>query len=161
MLIQRARALFATIMLVYTFGAAATGAAAPAPTAAMMAPIRRLVAFVNTGSSIPGGTYAAAATITDEFAPFHWTSGDVGQLWSAGFTAYNAGAKITKPHIVLGAPTEYAAAASNAYVVFPATFTPLLNGKPFTETGYWTFVLVKSGALWHVASQTWSGVTFR
>jgi len=145
-----ARALLATILMLYTTGAAAFGAAAPAPTGAMMAPVRRLVAFVNTGSRIPEGTYADAGT-----------SGDVGRRWSAGFTAYNAASKITKPHIVLGAPTEYAATSTSAYIVFPATFTPLLNGKPFTETGYWTFVLAKAGAVWRVASQTWAGVTFR
>ena len=139
----------------------AFGAAAPTPTAAMMAPIERITIFVNTGSAIPVGTFGRGATITDEFAPFHWTTGDVGRQWSEGFTASNASVKITKPHFVLGAPTEYASSASRAYIVLPGTFTPLLNGKPYTETGYWTFVEIREGAAWRVASQTWAGVTFK
>jgi hypothetical protein len=133
----------------------------PMPSAAMMTPIQALVRFVNTGTPAPAGTYARGAVISDEFAPFVWTSADAGARWSSGFASYNAASKITKPHIVLNLPTEFNVSAIRAYVVFPAVFTPLLNGKPFTETGYWTFVLVKDGALWRVASQTWAGVTFK
>jgi hypothetical protein len=133
----------------------------PMPSAAMMTPIRALVRFVNTGRSAPAGTYARGAVVTDEFAPFVWTTADAGARWSAGFAAYNAASRITKPHILLNLPTEFNVSASRAYVVFPAAFTPLLNGKPFTESGYWTFVLVKDGAVWRVASQTWAGVTFK
>ncbi|HLJ84097.1 MAG TPA: hypothetical protein VKT51_08005 [Candidatus Eremiobacteraceae bacterium] len=133
----------------------------PMPSTAMMIPIRALVRFVNTGISAPSGTYARGAVITDEFAPFVWTTADAGTRWSTGFAAYNASSKITKPHIVLAVPTEFNVSATRAYIVFPAAFTPLLNGKPFTETGYWTFVLVKDGAVWRVASQTWAGVTFK
>jgi hypothetical protein len=88
-------------------------------------------------------------------------TGDVGLQWSEGFTAYNASVKITKPHFVLGTPTEYSSSATRAYIVLPGTFTPLMNGKPFTETGFWTFVEVRDGAVWRVASQTWAGVTFK
>jgi hypothetical protein len=161
MLTRSARTLLVTAFVVCYGGAAAFGAAAPAPSAAMMAPIHRIALFVNTGSAIPAGTYARGATITDEFAPFQWTTGDVGRQWSEGFTAYNASVKITKPRFVLGAPTEYVSSAARAYIVLPGTFTPLLNGKPFTETGYFTFVVVRDGAVWRVASQTWAGVTFK
>jgi hypothetical protein len=136
-------------------------ASQPMPSTAMMTPIRALVRFVNTGASAPSGTYARGAVIADEFAPFVWTTADAGARWSAGFVSYNAASKITKPHIVLNLPTEFNVSGSRAYVVFPAAFTPLLNGKPFTETGYWTFVIVKDGAVWRVASQTWAGVSFR
>jgi hypothetical protein len=133
----------------------------PMPSAAMMAPIRALVRFVNTGAPAALGTYARGAVITDEFAPFIWTTADAGARWSVGFTGYNAASKITKPHITLNPPTEFNVSGSRAYVVFPAAFTPLLNGKPFTETGYWTFVVVKDGTVWRVASQAWAGVTFK
>jgi hypothetical protein len=133
----------------------------PVPSAAMMTPIRALVRFVNTGTSAPIGTYAIGAVITDEFAPFVWTTADAGARWSSGFTACNAASKITRPRFALSAPTEFNVSVSRAYIVFPAVFTPLLNGKPFTESGYWTFVLVKDGAVWRVASQTWAGVTFK
>lgn len=135
--------------------------AAPAPTAAMMTPVRRIVAFVNSETAIPAGTYATGATITDEFAPFHWTSGDVGTQWSTRFTTSNNAAGITKPYIVLGAPTEYVVSATRAYVVFPGRFTPLVHDKPFVETGYWTFVVVKEGDVFRVASQAWAGVSFK
>jgi hypothetical protein len=150
-----------SLLLGYLVAPAAFGATPPVPTTAMMAPIERLAMFVNTGSAIPAGTYAHGATITDEFAPFHWTTGDVGRQWSEGFTAYNASVKITKPHFVLGAPTEYVTSPTRAYFVLPGTFTPLLNGKPFTETGYWTFVVVRDGAVWRVEAQAWAGVSFK
>jgi hypothetical protein len=128
----------------------------------LMAPIKAIVRFVNTGAKIPQGTYSNHAVVADEFAPFLWTSGDVGVRWSAGFTAFNAASGITKPHIVLSVPSEFKVViASRAYVVFPGSFTPLLDGKPFTETGFWTFVLVRDGEVWRVASQTWAGVTFK
>lgn len=133
----------------------------PMPSTAMMTPIRALVRFVNTGIAAPSGTYARGAVITDEFAPFVWTTADAGVRWSTGFAAYNAASKITKPHIVLSLPTEFNVSPSRAYIVFPAAFTPLLNGKAYTETGYWTFVIVKDGAVWRVASQAWAGVTFK
>jgi hypothetical protein len=158
---------FSTALAAFTTASALTSAPAlcapsqPLPSAAMMTPIRALVRFVNTGTSAPSGTYARGAVITDEFAPFVWTTTDAGNRWSTGFTAYNAASKITRPHIVLNLPTEFNVSASRAYVVFPAAFTPLLNGKPFTETGYWTFVIVKDGTVWRVASQTWAGVTFK
>jgi hypothetical protein len=156
-----ARTILAALLVAACGSAAAFGAAAPAPTVAMMAPIVRIATFVNTGFPIPAGTYVRGATITDEFAPFHWTTGDVGRQWSEGFTAYNASVKITKPHFVLGAPTEFATSAARAYMVLPGTFTPLLNGKPYTETGFMTFVVVRDGAVWRVASQAWAGVTFK
>jgi hypothetical protein len=161
MLVRSARALAAAALLACCFAATALGATQPAPTAAMMAPILRIEAFVNAGSTIAAGTYARGATITDEFAPFHWTTGDVGSQWSARFTASNAASKTTNPHIVLGAPTEYVTSPTRAYIVLPGTFTPLLNGKPFTETGFWTFVVVRDGGVWRVASQAWAGVTFK
>ncbi len=161
MLKRLPQAICLALLLGCFAASAAFGATAPAPTAAMMAPIERLTTFVNTGSAIPVGTYARGATITDEFAPFHWTMGDVSRQWSEGFTAYNAASKITKPRFVLGAPTEFASTADRAYIVLPGRFTPLLNGKPFTETGFWTFVVVRDGAVWRVASQTWAGVTFK
>jgi hypothetical protein len=161
MLVHSARAFVIATFVVCCGGAAAFGAAAPAPTAAMMTPILRIAKFVNTGSAIPTGTYAHGATITDEFAPFHWTTGDVGRQWSEGFTAYNASVKITKPRFVLGEPTEYVSSATRAYFVLPGKFTPLLNGKPFIETGYWAFVVIRDGTVWRVASQAWAGVTFK
>jgi hypothetical protein len=160
MLVQGPRAIVAALLISCVLPAASFAAPAQAPTAAMMAPVRRIVTFVNTGAVIPADTYAAGATITDEFAPFHWTSGDVGTLWSTGFTTSNNAAGITKPHIVLGAPTEYVASATRAYIVIPGRFTPLFHGKPYVETGYWTFVVVKAGVGWRVASQAWAGVTF-
>ena len=156
-----AQAMCLAMFLVCFAGSAAFGATGPTPSAAMMAPIERLATFVNTGSAIPVGTYARGATITDEFAPFRWTTGDVGRLWSEGFIAYNASVKITKPRFVLGAPTEYQNSPNRAYIVLPGAFTPLLNGKPFNETGFWTFVVIRDGGAWRVASQTWAGVTFK
>jgi hypothetical protein len=155
------RAAAAAIAILCLSARAPLDASAVAPSAGMMAPIRHIVFFVNTGATIPAGTYARGATITDEFAPFSWTSGDVGALWSRGFTTSNAAAKITKPHIVLGDSTEFNTTATRAYIVLPGTFTPLSDGKPFTELGYWTFVLVKDGATWRVASQAWAGVSFK
>jgi len=159
--VRSSRTLVTAISLSWLLSVPSIAAPAPTPTAAMMAPVRRIVAFVNTEAVIPAGTYAAGATITDEFAPFHWTSGDVGTQWSTRFTSSNDAAGITKPYIVLGAPTEYVTSATRAYVVFPGKFTPLVHGKPFVETGYWTFVLVKASAGWRVASQAWAGVTFK
>lgn len=159
--VQSSRALITAIVFSCLLPAASIAAPAPIPTAAMMSPVRRIVTFVNTAAEIPAGTYAAGATITDEFAPFHWTSGDVGTQWSTRFTTSNDAAGITKPFIVLGAPTEYVVSTTRAYVVFPGRFTPLVHGKPFVETGYWTFVLVKASAGWKVASQAWAGVTFK
>ena len=156
-----ARAFFAIFSIACLTASAAFGAAAPSPTAAMMAPIRRLVSFVNTGAHIPAGTYASGAAITDDFAPFHWTTGDVGSEWSATFPSSNAAAKITNPHIVLGGATEFVTSPTRAFVVLPGTFTPLVNGKPSTETGYWTFVLLKNGERWQVLSQAWAGATFK
>lgn len=161
MLVHIPRALIAATLISCLLPAASFAALAQTPTAAMMAPVRRIVTFVNTGGDIPAGTYAAGATITDEFAPFHWTSDNAGAQWSAGFTTSNNAAGITKPYIVLGAPTEYVASATRAYIVFPGRFTPLEHVKPFVETGYWTFVVVKAGTGWQVASQAWAGVSFK
>ncbi len=134
--------------------------ASPSPSPAMMVPIQNVVRFVNTGLAIVPGTYARDAVVTDEFAPFVWTSINAGASWSQRFTASNAATNITRPHIVLSAPTEFNVSSPRAYIVFPGLFTPLLNGKPYTETGYWTFVLVKDGAAWRIASQAWAGVSF-
>ena len=161
MIIDSARAFIAAILFSCLTASPAIAETQRKPTPAMMAPIQAIVTFVNTGSRIAEGTYAAGATITDEFAPFHWTSGDAGKYWSTGFTKSNAAAKITKPYIVLRAATEYVTSATRAYMVFPGTFKPLVDGKPFTETGYWTFVLVRDRAVWRVASQAWAGVTFK
>jgi hypothetical protein len=160
MSISLARAFVAAMLFSCLNVAAAVAATQPKPTQAMMAPIERIVTFVNTGTKIPTGTYAGASTITDEFAPFHWTAGNIGLQWSERFTVSNSAAKITDPHIVLGAPTEFVRTSDRAYIVFPGRFTPLLDGKPFTETGYWTFVVVRDGAVWCVASQAWAGVSF-
>src|SRR4029077_6527041 len=69
---HRSRILTALCCAFLAAGAGHVSAATPPkPTSAMMAPIRRIAYFVNTGAAIPAGTYAPGATITDEFAPFH------------------------------------------------------------------------------------------
>ena len=138
-------------------------AAAPlAPAGAAAAPVMAIERFVNTRAAIPAGTYAPGAVISDEFAPFHWATGDVGGQWSAGFIAYNASIKLTAWRIVLAMPSEYATARGRYYVVYPARFTGRLNGKPYVETGYWTFVVIQQrSGTWAVQSQTWAGVTFK
>jgi hypothetical protein len=151
---------FVVIAFALSFGTCAPAASATAtgPTA----PIESLFSAFNSGSGTElYAAYAPDAQIVDEFAPFHWTPPSAAKAFWAAFTAADKSERLTAIHLT-HAPFQYLTyddAKTTAYVVTTATFAFKLDGKPYTETGQWTFVVAKTSAGWLIERSTWSRLT--
>lgn len=136
--------------------ASATQAADKAPAPAMMAPITTGFMGFNSGNAAMWNSpYTADAVIVDEFPPYRWDSPGAGAKWWVDFHNWAKSNKINKAHVAAGAVKFWSMKGGRAYVVVPTTFTAVQNGKPITETGTLTFVLVKNANKWMAQGWTW------
>ncbi|URD60602.1 hypothetical protein M8312_12570 [Sphingomonas sp. KRR8] len=143
---------------VFLLLAAAPAAAAPADDAA--AAVGAVLDKFNGGDSAAFvAAHADGALITDEFAPFQWGGARSVQRWLDDYAKDSAARGITGGRVDHGAPLAANGNASRAYVVLPTTYRFKQNGKAMVGKGSMTFVMVKSGPDWKIASWTYSGAT--
>ena len=135
-------------------------AATSAPSAAMMQPVKNALASLNTSSTKPlAGIYTANATIVDEFPPYTWSGANAGMTWYSDWIKFSKNMKVTNPKGTLLKPTGFTQSGDRVYLVVPVNFGATVNGKPSMEHGTWTFTLQRSGAAWHIVTQSWGTVS--
>jgi hypothetical protein len=124
-----------------------------------MAPIRQFIDGFNTGDTKSG--FAAYATgdisITDEFAPFHWSGPDAAHSWAAGYDKHAQATGVTDGSVKYGEPTRTEMQGDLAYVIVPTTYLYKEHGQPMRESGQMTFVLRLQSGTWKIAGWTWTG----
>ncbi|MBV8172387.1 MAG: hypothetical protein JO219_10710 [Candidatus Eremiobacteraeota bacterium] len=146
------------LMGLLAFASVAPAAAAATGTAGELAPVYQFVEGVNhDDAAAEAAACAAPVVVVDDFAPHLWQGATACADWAGAFSVFARQSKITDNHITLGAPLHDDVTGDRAYVVFPATYTYKLGGKPTTENGaVWTLVLKKTAAGWRIAAWTWA-----
>ncbi len=131
-------------------------AATKNPSSALMAPIVTTFDAINAGNeSSWNSAHTADAVILDNIAPYRWDGPGASAKWWAAFGTWMKTNNMTKPHITHQAIQFWEQTGNRAYMVVPTIFTAVQNGKPLTQTGTLTIVLVKMGAAWKAAGWTW------
>jgi hypothetical protein len=138
----------------------ASSAAAQAPDAQVMAPIKKFIDSFNKGDMAGAvSTHAAEAdlTIVDEVAPFAWHGAQAFQAWSTALDADTKKRGITEPGVTISAPTRIESDGTQAYVIVPAVYSFKEKGVAMREPSQMTFVLKKGASGWLIHGWTWTG----
>lgn len=90
--------------------------------------------------------------VIDEFPAFAFLGASTVADWGAGFQ--KTGQTDTK--VLLAAPTHLSVNNTDAYVVFPATITGKIKGKPIKEHGTFAFTLSKANGAWATRFWAWA-----
>lgn len=146
----------AAMALVFPNAATARNMPVIHPSGPVMKPVRAvLAAMANRNSAGVAGLYSNDATVADDQAPFQWTGADAGENWLSSVTDRWGKWRLAqfKP---IAIPSDIAWAKDTAYVVVPGTLVGTVPGKPYHQSGAFTFTLRKAGNDWKIASQTWT-----
>ena len=97
--------------------------------------------------------------IIDEFAPYTWSGAGAVQRWLADYMRDAAARGISGGRVDHGRPLQSGSDGNSAYVVVPTVYRFVQNGTRMAGRGSMTFVMVRYGATWKIASWTYSGAT--
>jgi ketosteroid isomerase-like protein len=135
-------------------------AAAQAPDAQMMAPIKKFIDSFNKGDTAgAAATHLADAdlVIVDEVPPYVWHGAKAFQSWAAALEADSKMNGISEPMVTISDPTRTETHGDHAYVVVPAVYSFKQTGAAMREAAQMTFVLKKGASGWLIHSWTWTG----
>lgn len=97
------------------------------------------------------------ALIIDEFPPYQWGGSGSVEQWGADHEKDAAAKGITAGRVDYGAPLQAHSNGNSAYVVLPTTYRFQQKGAKMAGKGSMTFVMVRNGGAWKIASWTYSG----
>jgi hypothetical protein len=122
----------------------------------MLAAAERVARFLETRDPVlPGQAFAAVGVvIIENFAPFVFEGPDAVALWTREMLAHLT--HLTDLRHTFGPPQDFSADADTAYFSLPTTWRGATRGRPFTETGGWSFVLAGEAGDWRVRAYGWS-----
>ena len=147
------------LALAIALGAALAGSAQAATqpnTAALIAPIQGVLAAINHNTDY-SRFLTSDALIVDEFPPFVWHGPTAASAWHRDFNTVMHQAHLTYSNGVISKPRFVIPVPRRAYVTVPTTVHYVdAKRKPQTETGEWTFVLIRTPAGWKISADTWS-----
>lgn len=149
-------------MRYFLIGALALASASQCPAASPpgdpAAPVRAFIDAFNKGDAATGfATHAPGdVSITDEFAPYHWSGRGAAQAWAAGYERTAKANGISDGIVGYGRPTRIERSGGAAYVVLPTTYRFKQRGRAMAEAGSITAVVVRVGNAWKMRSWTWS-----
>jgi hypothetical protein len=118
----------------------------------ILAAVDAAIAAINSGSVADAkAAYAEApAAITDDFPPFLWSGKNAVEDYSRDLKAVLSKYNITDWRFQRHQPRYVAATEDHAWLVVPASFPFLMNGKTQSVAGDWIFVLIKQDGRWRV-----------
>jgi hypothetical protein len=123
---------------------------------AAFAPLKNFVASINANNAMAAVAECATnATITDEFAPFHWTNTACRTWADALFAGANAAGQ-TDEVMTLGAPVVVSVEGDAAYVSVAGHLAFKVKGKPGSEDGMFAAVMTKVAGEWKIVSWAWA-----
>jgi SnoaL-like domain len=143
-----------SVLLVLGLLAATTAAHAQAAKTdpAILAAVDAAFAAINAGSVVDAkAAYAdPPAAITDDFPPFVWSGKNAVEEYFRDLKDVLGKLKITEWRFQRHQPRYVAATEDHAWLVVPASFPFLMDGKTQSVAGDWIFVLVKQDGKWRV-----------
>ena len=126
------------------------------PDAEMMAVAERVAAFIATGGGSPPARLFAArdVTIVENFAPFVFEGPGAVETWSKQLRVHLEG--MTALQHTFGEAFDFSRSGDEVYFSLPTIWRGLNNGKPFSESGGWAFVLTREEGEWRVLAYGWA-----
>jgi len=124
------------------------------PSAIMTVIETDLRGFNTNNFALSNSQYVSDVVILDETPPYRWEGPGANARWWADFRKFAKVIKLTQWHFSFQKPTYWEVSNERAYVALPATFTGMAGGKPFSETGMETYLLVRVGNAWK--TQGWA-----
>ena len=112
-------------------------------------------AFNKRQPAILGGIFDDDATFIDDLSPFTWDGANAGTKWYKKADKDLVEQGVSTIHGSIGKAFESRVSGNGAYVIVPVTWLGILNGKPFTQGGSYTFTLQREKDVWLITSQTW------
>ena len=97
--------------------------------------------------------------IIDEFAPYSWSGAGAVRRWMADYMRDAAARGISGGRVDYSEPLQAGSDGNAAYVVLPTVYRFMQNGQQMSARGSMTFVLVRYGNDWKIASWTYAGET--
>lgn len=118
---------------------------------------RALAAFNRGDLKAWAASCTSPASVIDDFPPHTWQGATACADWSSAYAQYCKQNGVTDGIVMLGTPWHVAVTGNHAYLVYPATFTYKMHGKPIKESGaVFTLVLTKTLGTWRIAAWTWA-----
>src|SRR5579862_4789188 len=154
--------IMTTLMLIFgmSIAQADPAAADPQPTAAMLAAVRELVAFMSAPRSVdpPRVLASHGLCIVENFPPYLFCGPNAAKDWASAYRAHSDGE--TGLEAKFGPARDFNESGDRVYFSLPTTWTGVSNGSHFEEFGAWAFVLERDGTKWRVLGYGW-GITSR
>lgn len=122
------------------------------------AKVRSILEKFNTGDA--EAFYAAHrddAVIVDEVAPYLWSGSGAARRWVEDYTRHAQANGVSAGRVDTYAPLQATSDGQSAYIVLPTHYSFLQNGRKMVGKGNMTFVMMRSGDDWKIASWTYSG----
>ena len=132
--------------------------ATPLPDADPAATVRQYIDGLNKGDSeAMAALCTVPMSILDGMAPHVWHGPTATQDWYREVLIEGEHLGATDYFVTVGEPKHNNITGDGAYVVFPATMTFKLQGKPIIQTGaFFTVALRKLSDGWRIASWGWA-----
>ena len=134
-----------------------SGTAAGSDASDVLAVVKEYLADMNQGAADKFVRLCAPQTIIiDDFPPHTWQGPTACMDWLTAFAAYDARKLITPRAVTIGKPWRISVSGNVAYVVVPANYKYVQNGKPINETNsLWTLSLKKGTDGWRINGWAW------
>jgi hypothetical protein len=126
------------------------------PDAEIMAPIERIVRFMETLDSrfLDDAFAGAEVVLIENFPPYVFEGGDAVARWAKGFAEHAK--NISELRHSFGDPQDFRRDGELAFLSLPTTWQGKVGASSFIETGGWAFVLVKNARGWRVRNYGWA-----
>lgn len=136
--------------------------AADSPDEAMMRPIRILAHFMESppASHVPSVFASSDVVIIENFAPYIFAGPNTVVHWEAGFRQHFDEGKLSGLVVKFREPLDFSRDGDRASFTLPAVWNGKSGQQRFTETGAWSFVLLRAGGEWRVLAYTWGVIDF-
>ena len=130
---------------------------APAPTAAIMAPVNGIVSFMT---QLPQGVHpdvfvGKGLTIVENFPPYLFRGASAAADWEQGFRKHATDDDYTELAVTFGPARDFGVTGDRAYFCLPTTWTGRTHGRPFEEHGAWAFIVQKESRGWRILAYGW------
>jgi len=125
------------------------------PDASMLAPIEKVVRFMETGDATGLSGFADRdVVIIENFPPFLFDGNDAVSRWAAEMRAHLA--DVTGLEHTFGTVQNFSVDGDLVFLSLPTNWKGIANGRRFDEDGGWAFVLVKERGEWRVRNYGWA-----
>lgn len=146
------------LLLAALLGSSPLAASGSTQQSAVLAYVQQFCAAFNKGDI---KTAIALCTpdvsIIDEFPPYEWHGPGSMTRWVNDFAADAKKQGRSGDKVTIGQVRHIGIVGDRAYVVYPASISFKLKGKPAGETGsVFTLALKKAKAGWQITAWTWS-----